>query len=100
MAEHVRCHSLSLQRWATPFGASLVAGDQSLDGIPAQRPAAAAREGRRRRLGGALAEPLRQDRDRRLAERSEPLFPPLTLAADVGPGAQDDVVAPQADEFR
>src|SRR3954453_17933015 len=80
-------------------GAALVAGDQALDGIPAQGSAATAREGRRRRLVGALAEPLRQDLDRFLAEGSEPLFPALPLAADVGPGAQDDVAAAQADEF-
>src|SRR3954471_10658956 len=99
MTEHVWRHSLSLQRWAVPFGAALVAGDQSLDGIPAQRPAATAREGRRSRLGGALAEPLRQELGRFPAEWRASLLPALPLAAYVGPGAQDDVGASQADEF-
>jgi hypothetical protein len=69
--------TLPLQRRALPCGAAPVAGDQSLDGIPAQRPAATAREGRRGRLGRALAEPLRQNRDRFRAERGDPLFRPF-----------------------
>ena len=72
-----------------------MAGDQSLDGIPTQRLAATAGEYRRRRIGGAFAEPLRQDRDRFLAEGRAPLFPALPLAAQVQPGAQDDVLTPQ-----
>ena len=83
MAEHVRRHALSLQRWAALFGASLVAGDQSVDGIPAQRPAATAPECRRRRLSWALSEPLRQDCDHFLPERSAAFLPAFAPAAEV-----------------
>src|SRR5580658_5130206 len=99
MTEHVRRHLLPLQRRAVPFGSSLVAGDQPLDGISAQRPAATAGECWGRRIVRALAQPLRHDLDRLLAKRGAALFPALPLTAYVRPGAQDDVVAPQADEL-
>src|SRR4051812_2403234 len=99
MAEYVRRHALSLQRWAARFGAAPMADDQTFDRIPAQRPATTAREGWRCRLGRALAEPLRQDLNRFRAERGEPLFPALPFAANVSPGAQDEVGASQANEF-
>jgi hypothetical protein len=38
MAEYARRHALALQRRAAILGASLVAGDQALDAIPAQGP--------------------------------------------------------------
>jgi hypothetical protein len=72
-----------------PFGASLVAGDQALDGTPAQGPAATARECRRQRLSGTLSEPFRQDCDHFLAERSAAFLPAFALAAEVRSCAED-----------
>ena len=100
MAEHVRCDPLLFQRRALPFGNSLVAGDQSLDGIPAQRPAATARECRRRRQSGTLSEPFRQDCDHFLPERSAAFLPAFALAAEVRTCAEDDIVTPQANQLR
>jgi hypothetical protein len=99
MPQHMRRHALSLQRRAAPLGAASVADDQSLDGIAAEWPAATAREGRRHRLGRALPQPFRQDRDHILTERRAAFLPALAVAADVRARAKDDIVAPQADEF-
>jgi hypothetical protein len=91
-----RCCLWPSGRWidsnaAGPFrsrcmAAVWVADDQALDGIPAQGPAATARESRRRRLGGTLTESVRQDRNHVLTERRAALFPALILAADVRTG--------------
>jgi hypothetical protein len=57
--------------------------------LPALRPAATARECRRRRLSGTLSEPFRQACDHFLAERSAAFLPAFALAAEVRSCAED-----------
>src|SRR4030067_1019472 len=100
VGKHVRCYVLPPEGRTAPPGDIAVAGHQVLDGIPAQRPAAAAREHWSLRFAGALPEPRLHDLGRLLTEGRAALLPPLSFAAYVGAWSQDDVVAAEADQFR
>lgn len=69
--------------------------DHPLDGIPAERVIARAWEDDLVRPRVTLGEPSAQDSDRLSGERRAAFLATLTLAADMGAGAEDQVLDTQ-----
>ena len=91
--------SLGVQRWAVGGGGRGVFGDQPLDGVTAERPAAVGREQRILWLAAAFFKPAGERFDGLGGEWDDPLFASLALAEQVRAGTESDVLAGQAGEF-
>ena len=97
--ERVRGDVLLLDRRAVARGSGCVLGDEPFDGVAGQPSSGPGGEKRHVRLGAALGEPGFHYLDSLAGERGCPVFASLAVAADVGPGAEVNVLAGEAGEF-
>ena len=82
------------------MGALCVTGDEFFDRVATEWPTANARKHALTLCRQILSQPGLQHRGRVVAERRAPLFPSLPLAPDVCATPQDDILAPETDQFR
>jgi hypothetical protein len=82
------------------LGALCVTGDEFFDRVATEWPTANARKHALTLCRQILSQPGLQHRGRVVAERRAPLFPSLPLAPDVCATPQDDILAPETDQFR
>src|SRR5438445_740218 len=100
MSKHMRTYRLLFQGGTGLLGALCVTGDEFFDRVATEWPTANARKHALTLCRQILSQPGLQHRGRVVAERRAPLFPSLPLAPDVCATPQDDILAPETDQFR
>jgi hypothetical protein len=100
MSKDMGTYRLLLQGGTGLLRALRVTGDEFFDRIATERPTANARKHALTRRGQIVSQPGFHDGGRVAAEGGATLFPSLALAPDVCATAQDDVRAPETDQFR
>ena len=95
----VRADALGVQRWARCRRGERMPADQVLERVAAQPAAAHGREQRLIVVAAPFLEPLLQQLGGVAAKRCAALLAALAVASDVRTGAQNDVLAAQADQL-